>query len=254
MSRFRRSRRRFRGRRRFGRRRARRGGRRFASKVYWFRHNWDYTIDAPVSGNTAHWFTFGLANLSDISRYTNLFDEYRIAKVVLKVIPRVTSYTDVAPSNTTTIRSIIDYTNNPGISTITQFNDYATYKETRNNRVHTRILRPRVAAPIFQGSALPFAYAPQRSGWLGTAYDSVPHYGVYVLFPGGPTVYDVKVTYYIAWRHVDSTGAAEDVPSTPGTEIENEVINDALDFNDEAGAQSAPPSPAVQEEMMQGEG
>lgn len=162
-----------------------------------------------VSCNTTHndVYTFQANDLGQIASYNELYDQYRIDKVVCTFqvmngsIPR-----DAAGFYTTLgrIHSIIDYTDNNSSYGLTDLINDSTYKCTKTNRDHKRVVYPKYLNDI-GGNA---ASQPTNKGWISTSDGAVSHYGIKLLFEGGSgpnsgyisfTV-QPKFTYYLKFK------------------------------------------------------
>jgi len=166
--------------------------------VYNFKLNGTQMINnlPPQSTNNGAWFTPSLQNVTNI-QYTSLFDEYKINKVVMKI----DSFTDdmdagiAVPQDGTPyvpynynyrgfIESIIDYNSPLGVPVESStLNDYPSYKITRGTRPHVRVFTPMIQTPIWMGGTDLTGMQSQKSKWISTAYNNVPHLGCFVRLP-----------------------------------------------------------------------
>lgn len=166
---------------------------------------------------SASGFFMTLSNLPDISDFQNLFDSYRVNKLVLTIIPKVSDYVAQVPTTLTsvgganammpTIHSAIDYDDSNAPTNFNQMVQYDIYRSTRGHREHTRVWVPKVELTAGATSGLPKSYQ-----WIDTDNIEVPHRGlkVWITPPaslgaslGQATCYfDLKIKAYMSFKHV----------------------------------------------------
>ena len=101
-------------------------------------------------------FTLKWADISNISEYQNLFNEIRVKKVKLALIPASNSTryggldTTTAANDITgmpmTLATVIDYDNATALGSMNVAFKYESFKQTQFNEKHIRVFRPRCAA------------------------------------------------------------------------------------------------------------
>lgn len=155
----------------------------------------------------ANAWEFALNLLPNFTDFTNLYDVYRINKVVMKIIPKITESALLSGSvnndNLTQIHSAIDYDDNTAPTSVQQLCEYATHKMTRGSQIHTRVLVPKIEIASTSGvGQMPKAYQ-----WIDTDTPGQLHRGVKVwvdppVTAGTQMFYDVQLTYYISCKNV----------------------------------------------------
>lgn len=217
-----------------------------ANRTHQYLMRSSFYVDQTTSIQT-QWLTPYLSQCSDYQRYTGLYDEYKITKIRVEVIPSSTM-NDAGQLVTLTanppgsqyfnvrdnIESVLDYNSNPGLTTTSDLNDYGSYKWTRANRVHSRTFYPRIQTPVWRGSASANGYYAEKPKWLSTAYLDVPHFGMFVKLPAFPLASTVrwffKVTRWVTFRHIDAANAdSGDLNTTASDPDLNQV--DGQDYN-----------------------
>lgn len=151
--------------------------------------------------------TFSLDKLPSYSEFANLFDQYRINKVVVKFVPQVNQVmtgTAAASAIVPVIYTAIDTDGQNTPTSGTDIQQYATCREVSANKPFKRVLVPRCAAPVYQGGVSSgYLECPARQ-WLDVNYVSVTHYGlIYYANPAvavGQFSYRIDVIYYIACK------------------------------------------------------
>lgn len=150
---------------------------------------------------------FTISDLPSSTDFTNLFDQYRINKIVWKLIPK---YTEVAlvpgsatqNANLQQIHSVLDYDDATAPTSISQLTQYQNHKMTRGNQVHTRVLIPKVETMVNGASNAPKSYV-----WIDCDDTTVFHRGVKFIVPSPGTTgttlyYDAEFTFYISCKNV----------------------------------------------------
>lgn len=179
-----------------------------ASRIYNFKRKLflqDYIVVSTSSFSGALQFT--LSDLPGYTDFTNLYDMYKINKVVWKLIPK---YTEAAlnggtanNSNCQQIHSVIDYDDNVaptgGISQLTQ---YQSHRMTRGNQIHSRTIIPKV-----QTSAQALSALPKANQWIDCDQTTVYHRGIKFIVPaaaqpGTTLYYDAEITMYLSMKNV----------------------------------------------------
>lgn len=147
-----------------------------------------------------------LSQLTNSSEFTNLFDQYMIKKIVVKLIPKITQHnlatTTTGNSDLPQVHSVIDYDDATTPTSLNQLVEYQSYKMTRGNQVHTRTFVPRVE--LSAGGA---DSAPKPYQWIDCDSSSVNHRGMKVWFnapqsTGVSVYYDMLVKVYFSCKNV----------------------------------------------------
>lgn len=152
--------------------------------------------------------TFALANLPGYTDFTELYDQYKINKVKVQFIPKITSAILNGSAQIPMIHSTIDSNDATPPASIQSMMENEDVKSTRGNAIHTRYFTPKCQTKLYE-SAVTDGYAVSRKNpFINTADPTVPHYALKWAIEGpvsGGEVYwycDVKVTYYFACREV----------------------------------------------------
>lgn len=194
-------------RRRFGNKMRRLGYRR-RPQIYNFKRTvfYENSINVGSAVNFTTHYGFTLGQLPNATDFTNLYDQYRINKVVMKLIPKWTSTEQgIGIANyLTQIHTAIDYDDSLALPQATCLDDitqYQSHKMTPGNRMVTRVLVPKVE---LTGSSL---QAPKARQWLDCDLTGGLHNGVKVVIPKVPNTttllcYDVQLTFYMSFKNV----------------------------------------------------
>lgn len=130
-----------------------------------------------------------------------------IKAVKLEFIPRFNNATMITPAGGVTlgssIHSVLDYDDGNVLATLNDYVQYESYKNTRSGRTHKRYLVPALETGV-AGNGLNVLAQQAKRKWCDTDVPQVDHYGVKVYFEPAnvDTVYDIKTTYYLAFKNV----------------------------------------------------
>jgi len=147
-------------------------------------------------------YSFALSDLPDYSEFTNLFDEYMIAKVTISFRPQFQNMVSTAGQKDPYFMYVVDKDDSAAATNINTLLQYPAVRITSSTRSHFITFKPRFAAPIFNG--VTDAYG-SRTGYLDCSNAAVPHYGFKWAIDSAPTTtisYIVWVKYVIMLRGV----------------------------------------------------
>jgi hypothetical protein len=121
---------------------------------------------------------FALAQCTGYLELANVFDQYRIAKVVYKVVP-VFNVAQVGSSPLEgTIVSVIDYDDANTPTNLDQLMEFNTHRIHDIQKPWMRTIYPRIASATFSGSTFSGYYAPSGKQWVDVGSTGVQHYGL----------------------------------------------------------------------------
>lgn len=151
---------------------------------------------------------FYLDLLPDVADFKALFEQYRLDKIVYKIIPKATESTllgGVSQGNEVMqqIHSALDYDDGVAFTSVQQACCYDSYKMTRGNAIHTRTFKPMTETTVGGASV-----APKAAQFIDCDNGTIVHRGVKVYIPApltaGTTVwYDVLTTYHMSFRGIE---------------------------------------------------
>lgn len=181
-------------------------------KPYFFKRTYrtSYAVtDTFTSRANAHM----LANLPNQSEFVALFDSYKILAIRAKFIYNMNGA--VGPATATNFLPELvtcnDYDDATPLASITDFEQYDSFKIKRLDRPITRYFKPKVAQPAYQAGAFNGYARPEKVPWLDCASNAIEHYGLKYAIradtQGGVGMntigtIDIYWTYYIACRDV----------------------------------------------------
>ena len=156
-------------------------------------------------------YRFQLSACLNYTNYRDMWDQYKINKVVVTWTPVrtqsvVQQVDDVTPSTTTNVPS---YVVAKDIDDLTQI----SYEDVKSRygaveRIATKgfkmVLKPAMLTEVYQGP-VSTAYSPQYNTWLDTANNTVPHYGIRFAIesaePSGYYALECKTWIYVSFKN-----------------------------------------------------
>lgn len=165
-----------------------------------------------TSINTATSTTFGayafsLAQLPDYTEFTNLYDQFRINKVLVKLVPNVNSAEAGATQRLPQVHSVLDYNDSTAPTTLDELVQYNNYRMTMGSRIHTRKLTPAFLDNVFETSSVTRGSNPNFKKWLSTSNaTAIPHHGMKWAIgstaSASAITYTPYITFYISCKSV----------------------------------------------------
>lgn len=193
-------------------------------KVHYFKRSAYFESFITSSTNTVGVKTNGargdICRLSDVPSYTEftaLFDQYKILKVVVKLMPRGNvsedaQQTGIAQSSFANIWAVVDKDDNTAPASVAQILQYSKVKQRRTNQTLTLVFTPSQLREVYNNGITTGYGVDMKPKWLDCASPDVQHFGYKTLlegpncnttFPSTVTcVYDMKITYYLAFKNV----------------------------------------------------
>jgi len=186
--------------------------------------NQNVVVNASGTFNAITWGTltcnFKLEDCVNYTEFTNLYDQYKIVGVKLKLIPYQTDATTAAAPSSLAgqpsflIHSVIDYDDNTAVSASNTGADamrqYPSYRcsniYARHGKPWSRYLRPKIAREVYRTPVLT-GYESAKMPWLDSDYADVSAYGLKLLFEvvsGGAAaqlMFKAEVTYYLRFKN-----------------------------------------------------
>jgi len=157
-------------------------------------------------------YSFKLDNLVNPSDFTNLYDSYKINKIVLMLEPTFDQTQSAAPALfARKVRVVHDYNDN---DILTDEDDYLEYSNVKSYHPFSKrginvTLYPKINNVIENvgGSANAFTSQASSKVWLDIKNDEVPHFGIKIFIPAGltpnegPVMFRVRARYHISLKN-----------------------------------------------------
>lgn len=167
-------------------------------------HHFKRTFTLPYftssnTGNTYGGLSFNLNQLPNVTEFTNLYDMYRINKIVVKFVPNRSS-SDVAATGEQipNLNTVIDYTDATAPTSLSQLYEYQNWKMSRGINVHTRVITP-ASLDLVNATAGSNAGNPQWKQWISTSAPTIEHYGLKYGLETSASNNAIAVTPYISF-------------------------------------------------------
>lgn len=158
---------------------------------------------------------FTLNQLPNFTEFTNLYDQYKITGVKIKLTPALSEGINSPLFNTTSslgfspVNSVVDYDDFTALTSESQAMEYGSLKQTAPFKSHVRYIKPKCLQQIYI-SSIDNANRPISNQWISTADPDVPHLGIkyWISAPNVPAgnagsmLYKMYVTMYFACKNV----------------------------------------------------
>ncbi len=152
-------------------------------------------------------YSFALSDLPSYTDFTSLFDQYRIAEIILEFIPVSVPFGESTSSTAyPSIHSVIDLDDDTLPASVDTLRQYATHQVVPNQKYFRRVLTPRFAVAAYSGAFTSYSQS-QPFQWIDSASAGVLHYGVktgttpVTTASGQFVLYNVDATYIIQCRN-----------------------------------------------------
>ena len=141
---------------------------------------------------------FLMSQVQNFTEITTLFDQYRIAQVVVQFSPRTFNANDLPP-----VFTVIDYDDSNTPSALGELREYATLLINPGGTYFERVLNPKFTTAAYSGTFTSYAVS---GGWVDSASPNVEWYGIKYGIPAGATTnsnyYQIDVSYILNLRNV----------------------------------------------------
>lgn len=164
--------------------------------------------DIPTATVTSYGAVFFRLNqLPDFTEFQNLYDQFRINKVVWKLVPNVNSAESGAAQKLPQVHSVCDYNDSTAPTTLDELVQYNNYRMTMGSRIHNRKLTPAFLDNVYVTSAIQRPGNPNYKQWLSTSNSTdVPHHGIKyaigAIAAASAITYTPYLTFYISCKSV----------------------------------------------------
>lgn len=192
----------------FGRRIGRFVGRKISNAVHTFRKQ---VVLSPIfeTGSDQHLgYQFNLDQLADEGDFQNLYDSYKIHKVILTLEPQFSgTNTNAVGPYQKWLRIVHDYDD---ITPLASQNAYLEYGGCKSKlavagRVISIPLYPKIQQYTQSGDGSTSVFRAIKAGWIPTAHDQVQHLGLKIFVPtmgltNGYGIFAVRATFVFSCR------------------------------------------------------
>jgi len=136
-------------------------------------------VAGSTSAATFYTYAFTLADCSEYSSFTNLYDQYRIVKIQCLFMPLTLLQTAGTGSVTSSPLVVIaDYDDNSTLTSMVQLYNYQNVQFCKCQDKLEFAIKPRLALAAYSGSFTSYANASPQ--WIDSNSTAVQHYGIKV--------------------------------------------------------------------------
>lgn len=155
-------------------------------------------------------YSFKLDNVVNPSDFTNLYDRYRITKVVLH-LTRFRNSTGDATSSPYNRKILVVWDDDANV--LTQEDDYLEFGNCKRYNIIGNgdiklTLYPKLSAPLLNagGSVNAYQSIPSSKQWLKIEDDDIPHFGLKIFVPGqvapeGYGLFQVRAKFWMSFKN-----------------------------------------------------
>lgn len=169
-------------------------------KVHHFKRTFALTQIQGAITDTLGAYTFRLDQLPNYTEFTNLYDSYRINKIVIKFVPTANS-ANVGDTNNllTQFHTVLDFNDGGAPASLNALYEYGNWRMTRGSQIHTRVFTPSTMGVVSDVSAGGVAGAPKYKQWINTSEADVYHFGLKYCAAAQVTALDINWTPYVSF-------------------------------------------------------
>lgn len=146
---------------------------------------------SPVFGAT----TFNLSQLPNSTDFTNLFDMYRINKIVCKFVPNHDN-SNIGAALIPNFHTVLDYTDATAPASLNAMYEYANWRMSRGIAIHKRVFSP-ASLDFVNATAGANAGNPTWKQWISTSAPTIEHYAIKYAAEQAVATGDISWTPYI---------------------------------------------------------
>lgn len=169
-----------------------------ALRTHHFKRTFTLSPIATATTTVFGAYAFSLSDLPNYSEFTALYDQYRINKLVVRFVPNHNSSEVGATKALMEFNSVLDFNDQTAPTALTQLYEYANWRMTRGNSIHTRVFSPAVLGVVSTINATNFTGDQSKwKQWLATSQTDIEHYGIKYAIGATAAAGDMYFTPYI---------------------------------------------------------
>lgn len=190
------------------------------AKIHWYKHSTSGGSVESILTNTITQTTaiqnfswvFNISDLPNAINYRTIYEQYRIFKIVVKLIPMATQVVQHSVStgggvNCGILASVIDWSKSTPLEYLSDYEQYQNFKfqGVFSRRIHTRIWKPSILENAV--SHLDTGIVISKNKWLSWDNRETTHFGIKVYLDAAPDAtvaqsFWVQVKYYVGFKNV----------------------------------------------------
>lgn len=176
-----------------------------APNVYHFKRTVKLTNIPSNTAGVLSGFSFAFNQLPNVAEFTNLFDCYRINKIVFKLVPTASDDPIGGSYIIPQTHTVLDYNDAAAPASLAALYEYQNWRMKRGTYIHTRAFVPATLDATTTSGAIA-GTNPKYKQWLNCANADVPHFGLKLGIDPSTTNGDINwdpyVTYYFSCKAV----------------------------------------------------
>jgi hypothetical protein len=176
---------------------------RFENKQMFIKGVYKGNITSSLTVDSFGSFNFKLADLDEVTHFTNIYDMYRIVKIQVTIVPfnqqplATTTSTYFAP-----LLMAIDYDDNATPTSTTQLYNASNLRIITSRQNYTFSFKPRALMAAYTGSFS--GYASAENQWLDCASTDIIYYGLKWAIASSSSLptFGVYARYFLEFKNV----------------------------------------------------
>lgn len=157
-------------------------------------------VASNTTGPTFFSRSFTLNDITQVSSFQTIFDQYRITEIETWLMPGLSNLNvNVGASNT--LYSVIDYDDDASPPSIAALQQYTNCIVTNPSNGHYRRWKPHVAEALYSGAFT--SYGNIKAPWIDMASPSVKHYGLKAGMTAAPSTSSIVSLQLIIRVHFE---------------------------------------------------
>lgn len=158
------------------------------------------TFDPIISQTTNSYgaYAFQFNQLPNFAEFTQLYDSYRINKIVIKYVPNINS-ANAGSTPMSQFHSVLDFNDATPLTSLSSAFEYQNWKMTRGAKAHTRTYTPSILDAVGNsGGVTPSFVKPAYKQWIATSSSDIPHFGLKWVAEATTNVSDIDYRPYVS--------------------------------------------------------
>jgi hypothetical protein len=161
-----------------------------------------FTSSSTLPIYTAFYFSLS-GNVPDYTSYTSVFDQFRLRRAQMWIVPRVGPSQISTSANLGQLASCVDYDDATSPTSIAQVSGYSNALVGPGTQAHYRDLKPHPAVAAYQGALTAFANVSPDI-WIDSAYPNTQFFGVKTAITVTDAAYIFDVLVRTTWEFRNS--------------------------------------------------
>lgn len=177
-----------------------------ANKIYTYQLGFPDADITCVNGTVqTEEYSPSLSDLPQVATFQALYDQYRITKVTIRIIPQMTVSTGPLVFPNLFYYTVLDYNDSATLSSTNQANQHNSCRTTPWMKPFSRTFRPYVVQNTTDST--PTAYVLTKpSPWIATVNPGIAHLGMKFITDNnsgsGDFKWNVRITFVVQFKNV----------------------------------------------------